>query len=98
MATQVVSGDAVKLKCDFQTWNSGVYVDPTGITLKIYDVDRHQIGTTITITSANKTAVGKYEYIWEVPDGYSELIFEYRGEIDGDAILGRQSMNVVFKE
>jgi hypothetical protein len=97
VTTQVISGDTVKLKCDFKSW-LGEYTDPDSITLKIYDVNKTQVGATINLTAANKTDTGKYEYEYVVPDSYPQLIFEYRGVIDGNPILGRQLITVVFKE
>lgn len=62
-----ISGDSIKLKAEFKTFD-GIYADPTNITLKIFE-PYGLINELITITSEeNKTDVGKYEYLYTIPE------------------------------
>ena len=87
-----LNGNTVRLKAEFKTF-AGVYADPTNITLKIYDCHKYQVGTTISITTADKTALGVYEYDYTIPLGYEELTYEFSGLLEDTVILGRSTID-----
>lgn len=86
-----VQGDTIWLRCTFYN-REGDAEDRTGVTLKVYDAGRYQLGT--TITAITHVGTGIYEYGYLLPAGYNKIIYEfsgldleskpqvYRGEID----------------
>jgi len=86
-----IIGNTIKLKAEFKTF-SDVYANPTDITLKIFNKNRKQIGTTIDITDADKISTGIYLYEYTLPYGYNELVYEFAGILEGDIILGRSTI------
>lgn len=92
-----LTSNTVRLKAEFKTF-ADVLADPTGITLKIYDKFKKQIGTTITITSANKVSTGVYQYDYTIPTGYTYIVYEYAGTLEGSVVLGRNHIDIEWLE
>lgn len=89
-------GSTIILHCEFKSDN-GSYIDPTNISLKIYDANRNQLGSIIPIDSTSKISVGIYEYPYQVPDTiYGYIYYEFSGTVNGNIILGRGQVNVTW--
>ena len=101
-------GNTVRLKCEFKTFNDE-YDDPDGITLKIFDKDKTQIGETIDITDAYTTETGIYEYDYVIPAlstliadlsttliNCTKIFYEFSGTLEGDVITGRDKIIVTW--
>ena len=89
--SHVLVGDTIKLTVEFRTF-SGVVVDPENITLKIMDSKGQQIGEIIEIISSHKVSPGIYSYEYIVPDKPNELIYEFKGYVNGKPIVGRSRL------
>ncbi|MDD2288025.1 MAG: hypothetical protein PHY55_04240 [Bacteroidales bacterium] len=89
------TGDTVKLKVHFKDFD-GQVVDPVGITLKVFNERKEQIGQTINITETNKIEMGIYEYTYTLPDVDGDLILEFAGNNSGSPIVVRKSINITF--
>lgn len=85
-------GDTVRLKCHFRTFN-GNSVEPTNVTLTIYD-DQKQIIENINLDDTNKLDVGVYFYDYVIPDGNSDLVYEFAGTYNNKPILARGEIKV----
>jgi len=84
----VLINDTVRLKVYFKTFD-GIAVDPTNITLKIYD-DNQQILETISIDDTNKINVGIYFYDYIIPSGEGDIYFEFAGLVNNLPIVTRK--------
>ncbi|WP_066639694.1 hypothetical protein [Desulfolucanica intricata] len=84
----VLIGDTVRLKVFFKTFD-GTAVDPTNITLKIYDDTQQEIET-ININDTNKINVGVYFYDYVIPSGEGDLYFEFTGLVNNLPIVTRK--------
>ena len=91
MNTWVTSGDTVWLKGEFKD-RTLAYADPTSVSIKIYDEGENLLST----MSATKTATGKYERDYLVPDSYNTLIYEFTGVLGGYAATRRDTLSVQF--
>ncbi|WP_003545433.1 hypothetical protein [Desulfotomaculum nigrificans] len=80
--------DTVRLKVNFKTFD-GTAVDPTNITLKIYD-DKKQLIETISIDDTNKLNVGVYFYDYIIPSGEEDLYIEFQGLLNNKPIVTRK--------
>ena len=89
------TGDSIKLKVHFKDFD-GQYVDPTNITLKVYNETKEQLGETINITETNKISIGIYEYNYTLPNADSDLILEFSGSNSGSPIIIRKTINITF--
>jgi hypothetical protein len=90
------TGDTIRVLCEFKTF-AGVYADPSTITLKVYDKDRQQIGSTISITESHKTATGKYQYDYTIPASTgTPITFEWSGTLEGSTALSRKDVSVTW--
>lgn len=87
------SGDTVRLKVNFKTFG-GDLVNPTGISLTLYD--GLVILQTIPITAADNETIGVYFYDYVIPDDIPELIFEFKGLHNNKPILARDTVQVQF--
>jgi len=99
MSEQYLIGDTVKLTCEFINKEDGVTpVDPTSITLKIYDENRVQIGSTVTITSSNKISTGLYYYYLTIPNNPPHISTEWIGIKDSITYRINPRINIVWDE
>ena len=89
------TGEAIKLRVHFKDFD-GQLVDPTNITLKIFNSNKEQQGETIAITETNKISIGIYEYNYTLPNTDGELILEFAGNNSGSPIVIRKTINVTF--
>ena len=90
-----LNNNTVRLKAEFKTFLD-VYADPTGITLKVYDKQREQVGSTITINDDNKTSTGIYSYDYTIPLDYIRLTYEFSGTLEGSTITGRSAITCTW--
>lgn len=83
-------GSTVRITANFRDWD-GTLVDPSTMTLRIYDKNRRQIGSSISITASHKVVTGSYKYEYTIPEGVtSEVIYEWKGILaTGYAVIGR---------
>jgi hypothetical protein len=95
MSQQVLMGDTVQLTAEFVTFG-GVHVDPMNITLKIMDSKGKQIGEIINIDSNLRQGAGIYSYDYIVPNEPSTVVYEFKGLIDGNPILGRDKLYITL--
>jgi len=86
-------GDTVRLKAKFHDWNN-TPANVNNIELNIYDKEAISIEN-ITTNIVNN-ATGEYYYDYVIPDKKSYLIFEFKGELDGDVITRRSKIPVEF--
>lgn len=80
--------DTVRLKVFFKTFG-GTAIDPTNITLKIYD-DKQQEIESINIDDTNKLDVGIYFYDYIIPSGKGDIYFEFAGLVNDLPIVTRK--------
>lgn len=73
-----VQGNTIRLRRVFTDFNGQPY-DPTDITLKLFDVQRVQIGETIAVGATHKIAVGVYEVDVVLPEGYDLVTYKFVG-------------------
>lgn len=90
----ILQGDTVQLRVYFRTLNN-IVVDPTGITLTIYDSTATQLEQ-FEITEVNKESTGVYFYDYTVPSDKSEFIFEFKGTYNSKPILVRDTLKIQF--
>ncbi|WP_066173366.1 hypothetical protein [Bacillus marinisedimentorum] len=87
-------GDTVRFKCHFKSF-SGQAVDPTDVTLTIYDDTEAQIEQFV-LSDSDKESVGVYFYDYVLPDDKPEIIFEFRGLHNNKPILVRDTVSIKF--
>jgi len=83
--------NTIKLTAEFKTFDAE-YRDPTSITLIIYNKNRRQVGETIDITVDDKVSTGIYQYYYTIPTGYTDLVYEFSGILEGTTVTGRSSI------
>jgi hypothetical protein len=81
-------GSTIRLRAEFKTFD-GNFVDPSSITLKIYDSKKKQIGSNIPIGLEYRISTGIYEYDYIVPDGIGDLYYEFSGIVYDSPVVGR---------
>ncbi|QNG59437.1 hypothetical protein H4O14_16800 [Bacillus sp. PAMC26568] len=90
----ILKGDTVRLKCHFKTFD-GSSVDPTNITLTIYeDADMHL--ETIQITDTNRLGLGVFYFDYVTASELNEFIFEFAGSHNNKPILARGKVKMQF--
>lgn len=87
-------GDTIRLKVYFKDYSNRV-VDPSGITLNVYNGQLDNIES-ISITDSDKENIGVYFYDYVLPDDIPELIFEFRGLHNNKPILTREKVKIHF--
>lgn len=90
----IYSGDTVRLKVNFKTFD-GQPIDPTDVTLTIYDSNQEQIEQ-FNLTDTNHEDVGVYFYDYVTPNDKQEVIFEFRGIHNNNPIVVRDSLQIKF--
>lgn len=98
MIQLALMGDTIKIRGTFKTF-AGAAADPTDIVLKVFDERREQIGTDIAINEDHKTALGVYEYLYEIPylrTDSIDLYFEMSGTLEGTTVLERAKVTVYY--
>jgi len=84
-----ITGNTVRLTVTFTDWDN-LPVDPTGITLKVYDAERRQVGATVSVTVADKVSPGVYRVDYTIPEGSDELYAEFSAtDTNGKKMLNR---------
>lgn len=90
----ILQGDTIRLKVYFKTFD-GDLIDPTDITLTIYDADETEIEQ-FSITDSDKEKVGVYFYNYETPLDQDKIIFEFKGTYNNHPILVRDELKIQF--
>ena len=90
-----INYNTVRLKAEFKTFDDE-YADPIGITLKIYDKLKEQIGETISISTVQRVSTGIYEYDYLLPLDYTSIVYEFSGTLNGEIITGRSSIDCTW--
>lgn len=90
------SGDTVRLKVHFKTFD-GTFINPSDITLTIYDKDKQQIEQFI-LTDNDKETVGVYFYDYVLPANQELIIFEFAGVYNTKPILVRDKVKIYFNK
>lgn len=90
------SGDTIRLKVHFKTFD-GVLIDPSNITLTIYDKDEQQIEQ-FQLTDSDKEKVGVYFYDYVLPANQEIIIFEFAGVYNNKPILIRDEVKISFNK
>lgn len=88
------SGDTIRLKVNFKTFG-GTLIDPSDITLTIYDKDKQQIEQFI-LTDSDKETVGVFFYDYVLPANQELIIFEFAGVYNTKPILIRDEVKIRF--
>jgi len=83
--------NTLRLKAEFKTFDDE-YGNPTGITLRVYDTHRIQIGDTIDIGDSEKLSTGIYQYDYLLPVGYTAVVYEFSGVLEDEIITGRSTI------
>lgn len=90
----IYSGDTVRLVVNFKTFN-GQAINPTDVTLTIYDNTEKQIEQFI-LNDTNQEDVGVFFYDYIVPNDQQEMIFEFKGVYEGKPIVVRGTLKIKF--
>lgn len=91
----MLSGDTIRIKVHFKTF-TGDSVDPTEISLKIYDKDKNLIEE-IPINDTNKITEGVYFYdYFPAPEMTDYFYFEFIGQHNNLPILARDKVEIRF--
>ncbi|MBS3679948.1 hypothetical protein KGF86_06965 [Ornithinibacillus massiliensis] len=90
----ILSGDTVRLQVQFKTF-TGQAIDPTDITLSIYDSTKQQIEQ-FKLDDTNKNDVGVYYFDYVTPDDKQDIIFEFKGVHNNLPIVVRDSLKIKF--
>ena len=78
----MVQGTTVEITRVFTDFD-GVAYDPTEIELKLFDLQKKQVGETVTVTAGlHKVDVGVYRVPVVLPEGdeYSMIVYEFSGK------------------
>ncbi|MGE7217145.1 hypothetical protein ACQKJC_11645 [Priestia koreensis] len=88
------SGDTVRLKCYFKTFN-GEHIDPNDMKLTIYKADKTKIEE-FEINDTHREKMGVYFYDYVTASELNEFIFEFAGSYNNKPILVRDLVKVKF--
>lgn len=77
-----VIGNTIKLRVEFKDFNSD-YIDPDDITFAVYDSRKQLVGGVVPITAVHKIDAGIYEVNYTIPEGTTDLMYEFKGFMDG---------------
>lgn len=83
-----IMGNTIKLRAEFRDYDGELY-DPSTVTLKIYNTNRNQLGSTVTVTDNDRVDVGIYECEYTVPIGSGNLTYEFEGITGSMPVVGR---------
>lgn len=84
------SGDTIRLIVEFRDFN-GLVINPTNVTLTIYDIDEETIVETIT-----DVLIDGSKFYYDYVSLNKDFIFEFKGEYNSKPILARQLKKVNF--
>ena len=87
-----LSSYTVRLKAEFRDFD-GVLTSPTGVVLKVYDKQKVQIGTDISVTA---TSTGLFQYDYTLPSDANPVYYEFKGTLNTKPILGRAQLPVTW--
>jgi hypothetical protein len=93
------SGNTIRCEVEFTNF-AGEFTDPTTVKFITYDQAYKKL-TEVTLTSGNKSEVGKWFYDLTVPtmDSKSKegvIFYEWYGDINGKPTVKRESLEVCF--
>ena len=81
-----VIGNTVRFRGSFRDWD-GTYVNVSNIEFTIYDKEQNEVFN--TVIGIENDSTGKYYYDYEIPTGYGYLVFEFKGDYQGNQLLDR---------
>ena len=87
-----LTGDTVKLHVEFNDFD-GNLIDPTQITLKIYDINQTLISGPTEINATDKISTGIYEHNYIIPDQQTTIYYEFTGNPSGLQAVARGVIN-----
>lgn len=96
------SGDTIRAVATFRDWapvgELGDIVDPTGVTVTVYDaeqtvVDKYIYGEDDELTSQ---VAGVYNFDFIIPDAGGSYFIEFNGELDGKPTIVRAKIKSKF--
>lgn len=92
-------GNSVKLTIQFLNRNDGITpIDVSNVSLKIYDSNQVQIGTTVSITNVYKLDTGLYFYNLVIPNNPPYIDIEWSATNDGLTDLSRDRIEIAWYE
>jgi hypothetical protein len=93
-----IPGNTIRLTCKYYGFeDTSVLKEVDSPKLVIYDEYRYEIFST-ELSTGNKLSTGHYEYKYYVPNGNTNLIAEFSGNIDGRDITARRELERVWAE
>lgn len=82
-------GNTIRITAIFENPDvPGEYVDPTNITLKVYEDRTQTLIDEVSIDASYKVSAGIYKINYVVPDGERALVLEVKGYVNGFPIIG----------
>lgn len=85
------NGDSVVFKVEFKSFD-GNYADPIDIVMKVYN-KRKKLLTSVDIGEDDKTASGKYQMNYTIPDDVDDfIVYEYSGMLERVLITAREKL------
>lgn len=97
------SGDTIRAVATFRNWapegTTGTAVDPTNVSVTVYDADQtviktYALGTDLEVTKPDATT-GVYYFDFIIPSAGTFYI-EFKGELDGEPTLIREKIKAKF--
>lgn len=90
--SRVFRNDTARLIVEFKDYKGGA-IQPTNVTLTIYDESEHVIKTVDSTRITNEDNKYFYDYTHDKEENY---IFEFKGMYENLPVLCRQFVEVVF--
>jgi len=95
----MVQGTTVEITRVFTDFD-GVAYDPTDIELKLFDLQKKQVGETVTVTAElHKVDVGVYRVPVVLPEGHDMIVYEFSGkDANGNPDVLRKAIRTPWAE
>ena len=91
------TGDTIRPQVTFRDWapegELGNLVNPTSVTVTLYNADQQVIGTGV----GTNDSIGVYHYDWVLPDEPGKYFIEFKGMLNSEPTVIRQDYHVKFK-
>ena len=99
MSKSYIIGSTVSLTIKFISQEDGVtLVDQSGITIKVFDYNQVQIGTTISVSDSYRISTGYYAYKYTVPNNPPYIYVEWSGTNGAYTDVSRDKIDVNWSE